>query len=73
MDKEWLFSRQIHNAAQHPVNLDEAQAKAVEARILLDLKIGSAFTRLQTLTLQSQIAQLADKGVISYGKLTLIV
>ncbi|KAF8329298.1 DNA topoisomerase [Amanita rubescens] len=62
-----IIAQQIHNAAQHPVNLDEAQAKAVEARILLDLKIGSAFTRLQTLTLQSQIAQLAEAGVISYG------
>lgn len=61
------LSRQIHNAAQHPVNLDLAQASAVEARILLDLRIGAAFTRLQTLTLQSQIGQLADTGVISYG------
>lgn len=49
------------------MNLDLAQANAVEARILLDLRIGAAFTRLQTLTLQSQIAQLADTGVISYG------
>ncbi|KAF8639574.1 hypothetical protein AX17_001476 [Amanita inopinata Kibby_2008] len=62
-----IIAQQIHNAAQHPVNLDDAQADAVEARILLDLRIGAAFTRMQTLTLQRQVAQLADNGVISYG------
>jgi len=44
-------NRQIHRAAQHPVELDIAQAHAVEARIMLDLRIGAAFTRMQTLTL----------------------
>ena len=61
-----LYSRQIHNAAQNPVNLDMAQASAVEARILLDLRIGSAFTRLQTLNLQRRYEAL-KKEVISYG------
>ena len=42
-----------------------AQANAVEARMLLDLRIGAAFTRLQTLTLQQRFERL--KGVISYG------
>ena len=58
-------SRQIHHAAQHPIELDRAQADAVEARILLDLKVGAAFTRMQTLALQRQFAQL--EGVLSYG------
>jgi DNA topoisomerase-3 len=62
------FARQIHRAAQHPVELDLAQADAVEARILLDLRIGAAFTRMQTLSLQTQVQQLAEK-LISYGKL----
>lgn len=61
-----VFYRQIHHAAQHPIQLDMAQANAVEARILLDLKIGSAFTRLQTLTLQQRFDDLKD--VISYGR-----
>ncbi|KAJ3486447.1 hypothetical protein NLI96_g4239 [Meripilus lineatus] len=61
---ENIAIRQIHRAAQHPVDLDMAQAQAVEARILLDLRIGAAFTRLQTLTLQGQFAQL-DKAMIS--------
>ncbi|TFK67367.1 prokaryotic type I DNA topoisomerase [Pluteus cervinus] len=61
-----IIAQQIHNAAQHPVELDRAQAEAVEARILLDLRIGAAFTRLQTLTLQQRIPQ-EDRSVISYG------
>lgn len=62
--------RQIHHAAQHPVNLDQAQADAVEARTVLDLKIGAAFTRMQTMVLQQRIAKIRDeKSVLSYGKL----
>lgn len=60
--------RQIHRAAQHPVDLDMAQAHAVEARIFLDLRIGAAFTRMQTLTLQTRLAQFREKReVVSYG------
>ncbi|KIL66374.1 hypothetical protein M378DRAFT_185976 [Amanita muscaria Koide BX008] len=62
-----IIAQQIHYAAQNPVNLDQAQADAVEARTLLDLRIGAAFTRLQTLALKNQVAQLTEGGVISYG------
>ncbi|KAJ3510270.1 hypothetical protein NLJ89_g4776 [Agrocybe chaxingu] len=63
-----IIAQQIHNAAQHPVELDRRQADAVEARIFLDLKVGAAFTRLQTLILQGRVRQIADeKSVISYG------
>ena len=55
----------ILRAAQHPERLDDAQAAAVAARIELDLRIGAAFTRWQTLQLQG-IAGL-EKQVISYG------
>ncbi|KDQ27457.1 hypothetical protein PLEOSDRAFT_1041188 [Pleurotus ostreatus PC15] len=48
-----IIAQQIHNAAQHPVELDQAQADAVEARTVLDLKIGAAFTRYQTKTLKA--------------------
>ncbi|RDB16720.1 DNA topoisomerase 3 [Hypsizygus marmoreus] len=63
-----IIAQQIHHAAQHPVELDRAQAAAVEARIILDLKVGAAFTRLQTQTLQARFAQIADgRNVVSYG------
>lgn len=62
-----LFRRQIHNAAQNPIELDQAQADAVEARTILDLRLGAAFTRMQTLRLQSAFAQIKDAGVVSYG------
>ncbi|KAJ7824662.1 prokaryotic type I DNA topoisomerase [Mycena olivaceomarginata] len=61
-----IIAQQIHNAAQHPVELDQAQADAVEARIVLDLRIGAAFTRMQTKTLQDAIAQV-EGSVVSYG------
>lgn len=43
------------------------QVDAVEARISLDLRIGAAFTRLTTMSLQNRVAGLAEK-VISYGE-----
>jgi hypothetical protein len=40
----------------------------VNARIELDLRIGSAFTRFQTLTLQQRIGKIGEeKLIISYG------
>ncbi|KIJ18604.1 hypothetical protein PAXINDRAFT_110078 [Paxillus involutus ATCC 200175] len=63
-----IIPQQIHRAAQHPVDLDLAQAAAVEARIMLDLRIGAAFTRMQTLTLQNRLPQFREKReVVSYG------
>ncbi|QQK41483.1 DNA topoisomerase, type IA, domain 2 [Penicillium digitatum] len=59
-------SAHVRRAALAPVNLDEYQASAVAARIELDLRIGAAFTRLQTLQLQTVVAALKEK-VISYG------
>ncbi|OQE08302.1 hypothetical protein PENVUL_c010G09291 [Penicillium vulpinum] len=59
-------SAHVRRAALEPVNLDEHQASAVAARIELDLRIGAAFTRLQTLQLQTVVAALKEK-VISYG------
>ncbi len=50
------------------MDVDERQANAVSARIELDLRIGAALTRLQTLSLQSMGAELQDL-MLSYGRL----
>ena len=42
------------------------QVHSVEARIALDLRIGAAFTRLQTLALQNKFGTLKE-NVVSYG------
>ncbi|KAF9073663.1 DNA topoisomerase [Rhodocollybia butyracea] len=62
-----IIAQQIHNAAQNPVNLDQKLVDAVDARIVLDLKIGAAFTRWQTLTLKPNFPQLEDVSMLSYG------
>ncbi|TVY57360.1 DNA topoisomerase, partial [Lachnellula suecica] len=56
----------VINAAKNPINLDDRQAEAVTARIEIDLRIGAAFTRLTTLTVQGLGGPLAE-GVMSYG------
>lgn len=56
----------VIRAAQNPVNLDERQANAVAARIEIDLRLGAAFTRFQTLCLQNMGEELQDR-IISYG------
>jgi DNA topoisomerase-3 len=48
-----------------PVN--EHFVQAVQARSQLDLRVGAAFTRFQTLRLQKKFDGFADQGVISYG------
>ena len=57
---------QIHNACKNAGQLDWAAAAAVEARIELDLRIGASFTRMQSLTLQSQF-EILKSQVVSYG------
>jgi DNA topoisomerase-3 len=60
------YSSHILRAAQQLIDLDDRQANAVAARIELDLRIGAAFTRLQTLQLQNLTTVLNEK-TISYG------
>ena len=56
----------VIRAAQNPTNLDERQVNAVAARIEIDLRLGAAFTRFQTLTLQTMGEELQDR-MVSYG------
>jgi DNA topoisomerase III len=46
--------------------LDERQVNAVSSRIELDLRIGAAFTRLQTLQLQT-LSDRLENQILSYG------
>ncbi len=64
--------REINEAWSRPIELDMQQAFAVDARSELDLRIGAAFTRLQTLTLQSKFNLLAEK-IVSYGNGVLLL
>lgn len=48
------------------MELNWREAEAVDARMELDLRIGAAFTRFQTLTFQQRFRELKDR-IISYG------
>jgi DNA topoisomerase III len=66
----WVLTKNRHiiQAANNPVDLDERQAQAVEARIELDLRVGASFTRILTTTLKPMILPVQpDLKVISYG------
>ncbi|KAG1501985.1 hypothetical protein G6F47_004716 [Rhizopus delemar] len=57
----------IHRAARNHVELDMKQVYAVNTRQELDLRIGAAFTRLQTKNLRSFFEQFGKKKMLSYG------
>lgn len=61
-----IIAEQIHRAMQNPIELDWNAVAAVDCRQELDLRLGVAFTRLQTVRLQNKFNEL-DKLVISYG------
>ncbi|MCP9257464.1 DNA topoisomerase [Dirofilaria immitis] len=58
----------VNRALNNLVRLDQRLVDAVECRSELDLRIGAAFTRLQTLHLRNNFANIfRDKSVVSYG------
>ncbi|CAG8633938.1 1065_t:CDS:2, partial [Paraglomus occultum] len=61
-----ISNQPIIQAWRSPVQLDTRQVAAVDARSELDLRIGAAFTRFQTLGFK-RLIQGAQKQVISYG------
>ncbi|KAK6742433.1 hypothetical protein RB195_009979 [Necator americanus] len=65
-----ITRRAILQASRNLTRLDQKVVDAVECRSELDLRIGAAFTRLQTLHLQQRFGQLLSidgKQVVSYG------
>lgn len=60
-----ISRREIGDAISNLADINEREADAVDARIELDLRIGSSFTRLQTLSLQRQAS--IGSAVVSYG------
>ncbi|KAF9922610.1 DNA topoisomerase [Linnemannia zychae] len=57
---------EVHRAMQNPVQLDQRQVDAVDARMELDLRVGASFTRFQTLNFQNWFPDVKN-GVVSYG------
>ncbi|VDM81113.1 unnamed protein product, partial [Strongylus vulgaris] len=65
-----ITPRAIVHAARNLGRLDQKTIDAVDCRSELDLRIGAAFTRLQTLHLQQKFAHVINvdgKQVVSYG------
>ncbi|KAK9464761.1 DNA topoisomerase [Lipomyces arxii] len=56
----------VKKAAQSLNEIDKRLSDAVDARIEIDLRLGAAFTRFQTLSLKDTARQLND-ALISYG------
>ncbi|GAB4819974.1 hypothetical protein N2152v2_007020 [Parachlorella kessleri] len=68
-----LVASDIHRAISRLVDPNEHEARAVDARQEIDLRIGSSFTRLQTLLLQNKFNWSAwlpagrESMLLSYG------
>lgn len=65
-----ISRQEIENALRNLVNINTHESDAVDARIELDLRIGSAFTRIQTLAFgEAMRSKARDKkaGVLSFG------
>lgn len=60
------FFRAIHHAARNHIELDMRQVEAVRTRSELDLRIGAAYTRLQTMQLR-RFFTTDNKKILSYG------
>ena len=62
-----VMPQEIQRALKSLGRLNQAFVDAVQARSQLDLRVGAAFTRFQTLRLQKKFDSLAGGSVISYG------
>ncbi|KAG8433264.1 hypothetical protein GDO86_017521, partial [Hymenochirus boettgeri] len=62
-----ITPRSIQMACEHLVQPDQNINDAVDVRMELDLRIGAAFTRFQTLRLQKIFPSVLSNQLISYG------
>jgi DNA topoisomerase-3 len=62
-----VLEPEIRRALHRLGRVNEHFVQAVQARSELDLRVGAAFTRFQTMRLQRKFDGLADQGVVSYG------
>lgn len=61
-----VSDEEIHNALKSLHSPNPNYAAAVQARMELDLRVGAAFTRFQTLRLMNKIPELQQQ-IISFG------
>lgn len=62
-----ITPQSVSRAVQNLVQPDVLQSQAVDVRMELDLRIGAAFTRFQTLRLQKVFPSVLSDNLISYG------
>lgn len=62
-----VLPQEIHRALFSLGRINENFVHAVQARCELDLRVGAAFTRFQTLRLKKKFLEFSEGGVISYG------
>lgn len=62
-----ITPQSITRAVQNLVEPDLLQSQAVDVRMELDLRIGAAFTRFQTLRLRKVFPEVLSDNLISYG------
>jgi len=62
-----VMAPEIKRALQSLGRLNQNFVDAVQARSELDLRVGAAFTRFQTLRLQRRFDGFSEQGVVSYG------
>lgn len=62
-----MTAASIHRAIQNLDRPDERQSLAVDVRCELDLRIGAAFTRFQTMRLQQVFPSKIADNLVSYG------
>ena len=62
-----VLPQEIQRALKSLGRLNENFVAAVQARSEMDLRVGAAFTRFQTLRLQRKFDGFSEHGVVSYG------